>query len=70
MYFIFISILLFESLALSRTSRQAGIQIGRAELLDDTMVKVLNKANHTKHREATTLLFELSVRAEVHTANA
>lgn len=42
---------------------QAGIQIGRAELLDDTMVKVLNKANNTKHREATTLLFELSVRA-------
>lgn len=41
---------------------QAGIQIGRAELLDDTMVKVLNKANNTKHREATTLLFELSVR--------
>lgn len=41
---------------------QAGIQIGRAELLDDTMVKVLNKANHTKHTEATTLLFELSVR--------
>lgn len=27
------------------------------------MVKVLNKANNTKHREATTLLFELSVRA-------
>ena len=26
------------------------------------MVKVLNKANNTKHREATTLLFELSVR--------
>lgn len=41
---------------------QAGIQIGRAELLDDTMVKVLNKANNTRHREATTLLFELSVR--------
>lgn len=41
---------------------QAGIQIGRAELLDDTMVKVLNKVNNTRHPEASTLLFELTVR--------
>ncbi|CAM9913382.1 unnamed protein product [Pylaiella littoralis] len=48
----------------------AGIQIGRAELLDDTMVKVLNKANHTKHREATTLLFELSGESPASVAEA
>ncbi|CAN0371455.1 unnamed protein product, partial [Hapterophycus canaliculatus] len=41
-------------------SKQAGIQVGRAELLDDTMVKVLNKANNTRHQEATTLLFEIA----------
>lgn len=41
---------------------QAGIQIGRAEMLDDTMMQVLNKANGTRHTEATTVLFELAVR--------
>lgn len=38
----------------------AGIQIGRAEMLDDTMVTVLNKVNGTKHAEATTVLFEIA----------
>ncbi|CAM9193792.1 unnamed protein product [Ectocarpus sp. 12 AP-2014] len=48
----------------------AGIQIGRAELLDDTMVKVLNKANNTRHREATTLLFELTGESPASVADA
>lgn len=43
------------------TRLQAGIQIGRAEMLDDTMVTVLNKVNGTKHAEATTVLFEIAV---------
>lgn len=35
--------------------------MGRAELLDNTMMTVLNKANGTNHAEATTVLFELTV---------
>ncbi|CAM9843689.1 unnamed protein product [Chrysoparadoxa australica] len=38
----------------------AGIQIGRAELMDDTMMKVINQANHKSYQEKTTLLFEFA----------
>ncbi len=38
----------------------AGIQVGRAEMLDDTMIKIINEINGTSFHEATTVLFELA----------
>mmetsp|Transcript_6223 Transcript_6223/g.9312 ORF Transcript_6223/g.9312 Transcript_6223/m.9312 type:complete len:560 (+) Transcript_6223:58-1737(+) len=38
----------------------AGIQVGRAELLDDTMMKILNKANKKSYKEKPTILLEIA----------
>ncbi len=38
----------------------AGIQVGRAELLDDRMMEIINEINGTSFHETSTVLFELA----------
>ncbi len=38
----------------------AGIQVGRAEMLDDKMMEIINEINGTSFHESATVLFELS----------
>ncbi|CAN0368851.1 unnamed protein product, partial [Discosporangium mesarthrocarpum] len=53
-----------EAAAVVQKALGAGVPVGRAELMDDTMVRVLNEANTTDHKEATTVLFELTGESE------
>jgi D-lactate dehydrogenase (cytochrome) len=38
----------------------AGIQVGRAEMMDDAMMKVINENNGTSYNECTTILVEIA----------
>jgi D-lactate dehydrogenase (cytochrome) len=45
--------------ACANATLQAGVEVGRCELMDDDMVRIVNAANGFADPEATTLLYEL-----------
>lgn len=51
--------------AAANATLQAGIEVGRCELMDDDMIRIINTANGTKDTEQTTLLYELIGPSEV-----
>eukprot|EP01133_Synstelium_polycarpum_P006771 gene6771-7870_t len=59
-----VSLVTFNSISdATRTviqTMQAGVQIGRAELMDDLMMKAVNMSNDTSYDEAPTLIFEFT----------
>lgn len=48
-----------DAAAACMSTLQAGVEVGRCELMDDLMVDIVNHANDKKDEVATTLLYEL-----------
>lgn len=54
-----------EAAACANATLQEGVEVGRCELMDDDMVRIVNAANGFSEPEATTLLYELVGPSEV-----
>jgi D-lactate dehydrogenase (cytochrome) len=48
-----------EASAAASATLQAGVEVGRCELMDDHMVRIMNEMNGLRDTEATTLLYEV-----------
>lgn len=48
-----------QAAAAANATLQAGVEVGRCELMDDDMIRIMNQMTGEKAMEATTLLYEL-----------